>query len=52
MVYPAAGFPVHARRLGVTLAILNRDPMELDELADLVLNREIGATLGAVAGID
>ena len=32
--------------------ILNRDPTDLDELADLVLNREIGATLRAIAGID
>ena len=50
VVYPAAGFPIHAKRLGATLVILNRDPTELDELADLVLNREIGATLGAVTG--
>ncbi len=49
-VYPAAGFPVHAKRLGATLVILNRDPTELDELADLVLHREIGPTLGAVTG--
>ena len=52
VVYPAAGFPIHARRLGATLVILNRDPTELDELADLVLNREIGATLGAITGIN
>ena len=52
VVYPAAGFPVHAKRLGATLVIVNRDPTELDELADLVLNREIGTTLGAIAGIN
>ena len=52
VVYPAAGFPIHARRLGATLVILNRDPTELDELADLVLNREIGPTLGAITGIN
>ena len=50
VVYPAAGFPIHASRLGATLVILNRDPTELDELADLVLHREIGPTLGAVTG--
>ena len=52
VVYPAAGFPIHAKRLGATLVILNRDPTELDDLADLVLNREIGATLGAIAGVN
>ena len=40
------------KRLGAALAILNREPTELDAPADLVLNREIGATLGAVTGID
>ena len=52
VVQPAAGFPVHARRLGATLVIVNREPTELDALGDLVLHREIGATLGAVAGVD
>ena len=52
VVYPAAGFPIHAKRLGATLVILNRDPTELDALADLVLNREIGPTLGAIVGSD
>ena len=52
VVHPAAGFPVHARRLGATLVIVNREATELDALADLVLHREIGATLGAVAGVD
>jgi len=52
VVYPAAGFPVHARRLGATLVILNRDPTELDALANLVLHREIGPTLGAITGIN
>ena len=52
VVYPAAGFPIQARRLGATLVILNREPTELDALADLVLNREIGPTLRAVAGLD
>lgn len=52
VVYPAAGFPIHAKRLGATLVILNRDPTELDALADLVLNREIGPTLGAITRIN
>ena len=52
VVWPAAGFPVHAKRLGAPLVFLNRDPTELDNLADLVLNREIGATLGAMTGVN
>ena len=31
--------------------ILNREPTELDPLADLVLHREIGETLGAAVGV-
>ena len=51
VVYPAAGFPAMARQNGARLVILNREPTELDPLADLVLHREIGPTLGAVAGV-
>ena len=46
VVYPAAGFPEHAKRRGAKLAILNREPTPLDDLADMVLHREIGPTLG------
>jgi NAD-dependent deacetylase len=52
VVYPAAGFPVLAKQNGARLVILNREPTELDGWADLVLNREIGPTLGAVTGVD
>lgn len=48
-VYPAAGFPIIAKRNGAHLVILNRDPTELDGIADLVINDEIGPTLGPVA---
>lgn len=48
-VYPAAGFPILAKRNGARLIILNRDPTELDEIADLVIHDEIGPTLGPVA---
>jgi NAD-dependent deacetylase len=46
-VYPAAGFPITAKRNGARLAIVNREPTPLDGLADLVLNEEIGAVLAA-----
>lgn len=52
VVYPAAGFPVLAKRLGATLAILNREPTELDPYADLVVHGEIGPTLGAATGVN
>ncbi|HAJ45880.1 MAG TPA: NAD-dependent deacetylase [Alphaproteobacteria bacterium] len=52
VVYPAAGFPVLAKRQGARLAILNREPTELDDMADLVVNEEIGPTLARVMGIN
>ena len=48
VVYPAAGFPLLAKRNGAQLAIVNREPTELDQYADLVLNAEIGAVMEAV----
>jgi len=52
VVYPAAGFPALARQHGARLVIINRDSTELDYLADLVLNAEIGETLGEVTGVE
>lgn len=52
VVYPAAGFPVMAKQNGSRLAILNREATELDSYADLVLNAEIGPTLGAAVGLN
>lgn len=49
VVFPAAGFPVMAKRNGARLAIVNRDPTDMDEMADLVLNTEIGPVMTAVA---
>ena len=47
VVYPAAGFPALAKRHGAKLAILNREPTEQDEIADLAIHAEIGPTLSA-----
>jgi NAD-dependent deacetylase len=52
VVYPAAGFPELAKRNGSALVILNLQQTGLDEIADLVLHRPIGETLGAVVGVD
>lgn len=50
VVYPAAGFPLLATRNGASLAIVNREPTELDGHADLVLHDEIGPMMTEVAG--
>lgn len=48
VVYPAAALPVVAKRSGAKLVIINRDPTPLDEIADVILHGEIGATLPAL----
>ena len=50
VVYPAASFPVLAKRNGARLVIVNREPTELDPMADLVIHADIGPTLAAVLG--
>jgi NAD-dependent deacetylase len=45
VVYPAAGFPILAKRNGAALVIVNREPTDFDEIADLVINAEIGDVL-------
>jgi NAD-dependent deacetylase len=52
VVYPAAWFPAYAKECGARLVILNREATGLDDVADLVLNFDIGPTLGAATGID
>jgi NAD-dependent deacetylase len=47
-VYPAAGLPLVAKRAGAALAIVNREPTEQDNYADLVLHTEIGPLLTAI----
>jgi NAD-dependent deacetylase len=48
VVYPANGYPLLAKQNGAALVIVNRDPTEQDELADLVLHDEIGPTMSEV----
>ena len=45
VVWPAAGFPLMAKRNGARLAIINREPTEFDDIADLVVRDDIGAVL-------
>jgi NAD-dependent deacetylase len=45
VVWPAAGFPLLAKRSGARLVILNREPTEFDDIADLVIRHDIGTVL-------
>jgi NAD-dependent deacetylase len=51
VVYPAAGFPLMARRNGARLAIVNREATEQDGYADLVLHESIGAVMSEMVGL-
>ena len=51
VVYPAAGFPRLAVESGARLAIVNREPTDLDALADVVVNGEIGPVVGEAMGV-
>lgn len=52
VVFPAAGIPISAKRNGAHLVILNREETDLDHMADLVINAEIGPLLSAVARVN
>jgi NAD-dependent deacetylase len=45
VVWPAAGFPLAAKRAGARLVIINRDATDFDDVADLVVHDDIGAVL-------
>src|SRR4029079_372533 len=45
VVWPAAGFPLRAKRNGSALVIINREPTEFDDVADLVVREDIGTVL-------
>jgi NAD-dependent protein deacetylase/lipoamidase len=50
VVWPAAGVPALARNSGARLVIVNNEPTEQDDLADLVIRHDIGETLGPFVG--
>ena len=50
VVWPAAGFPLLAKRHGATLVIVNREPTDLDDQADLVVRNDIGDVLEPFIG--
>jgi NAD-dependent deacetylase len=45
VVWPAAGFPLLAKRNSARLVIINREATELDGIADLVIRDDIGTVL-------
>lgn len=45
VVTPAADLPRLAKSQGATIVIINRDPTPLDQLADIVMHAELGATV-------
>ena len=50
VVWPAAGFPLMAKRSGAKLVIINREPTDFDEIADLVVRNDIGTVLEPFVG--
>jgi NAD-dependent deacetylase len=52
VVYPAASFPILAKRNGSRVVIVNREPTGQDDMADLVINAEIGATMSRAVGVN
>jgi NAD-dependent deacetylase len=50
VVWPAAGFPLMAKNSGAKLVIINNEPTEQDDIADLVIRHDIGETLGPFVG--
>jgi NAD-dependent deacetylase len=50
VVWPAAGFPLVAKNNGAKLVIINKEPTEQDDIADLVIRYDIGETLGPFVG--
>jgi NAD-dependent deacetylase len=50
VVWPAAGFPMLAKRCGAKLVIINIQPTDQDDQADLVIRFDIGEALGPFVG--
>ena len=48
IVNPAAAMPILAKRSGANLAIINREPTDQDDLADVVIHADAGPTLSAI----
>ncbi len=49
LVYPAAALPLVAKSNGAALAIVNREPTNVDDRADVVIHAEIGEVMRKIA---
>ena len=47
-VFPAADLPLLAKETGATLVILNNEPTQMDQYADLVINRDISEVFSEI----
>lgn len=50
VVWPAAGMPLLAKNCGARLVIINNEPTDQDDVADLVIRHDIGDALGPFVG--
>lgn len=50
VVWPAAGFPLMAKENGARLVIINNEPTDQDDVADLIMRHDIGEVLGPFVG--
>src|ERR1700753_723806 len=50
VVWPAAGFPLIAKESGARIGIINNEPTDQDDIADLVIRHDIGEALGPFVG--
>ncbi|MDC2965259.1 NAD-dependent deacetylase, partial [Gammaproteobacteria bacterium] len=48
VVYPAATIPLLGKQSGAKFVILNNEPTEMDQYADLVINASISETFDAI----
>ena len=51
VVYPAAGFPLMAKKQGGRLVIINREPTSADTFADLVIHDSAGTIMEEIMGL-
>jgi NAD-dependent deacetylase len=45
VVYPAAYMPLYAKRSGAGIVIINNEPTEQDDIADVLINAPAGETM-------
>ena len=48
-VFPAADIPILAKETGAQLVIINNEPPQMDQFADLVINRDISEVFSEIS---